>query len=222
MAESGRYTRLTDSENATESEREPMLNDNDTTPPVPTPSSAPLPTSPPPSYSSSTTEQESPSGINSVDEMPPAYDIAAKLPTYEEAEMTKHSDSRFEPGGVRDPDECRAQLGTDSLFALCFLVSLIFNWIGFIFAYCVTDTVAGRYGALSGFGLSLIKWVFILKHSKCCKDLAFEDAWLWWLIALLGWLVFIRGILVYAQVKKNVRAGHAIYIPRYWGLTRGE
>jgi hypothetical protein len=26
--------------------------------------------------------------------MPPAYDIAAKLPTYEEAEMTKHSDSR--------------------------------------------------------------------------------------------------------------------------------
>ena len=25
--------------------------------------------------------------------MPPAYDVAAKLPTYEEAEMSKHSDS---------------------------------------------------------------------------------------------------------------------------------
>ena len=37
-----------------------------------------------------------------------------------------------------------------------------------------------------------------------------------------GWLVFIRGILVYAQVKKSVRAGQAIYIPRYWGLTRTE
>jgi hypothetical protein len=33
-------------------------------------------------------------GESSVNEMPPAYDIAAKLPTYEEAEMTKHSDSR--------------------------------------------------------------------------------------------------------------------------------
>ena len=32
--------------------------------------------------------------MSNVDEMPPAYDIAAKLPTYEEAEMTKHSDSR--------------------------------------------------------------------------------------------------------------------------------
>ncbi|CAB3978271.1 NEDD4 family-interacting 1-like [Paramuricea clavata] len=214
MSENGGYLRLTESENATESEREPML--NDTAPPASTPSS------PPPSYSPSTTHDESPAGESSVNEMPPAYDVAAKLPTYEEAEMTKHSDSRFEPSGLRDRDECSAQLGTDSLFALCFLVALIFNWIGFIFAYCVTDTIAGRYGALSGFGLSLIKWVFILKHSKCCKDLAFEDAWLWWLFALLGWLVFIRGILVYAQVKKSVRAGQAIYIPRYWGLTRTE
>lgn len=44
-----------------------------------------------------------------------------------------------------------------------FSVSFIFNWVGFIFAYCVTNTIAGRYGALSGFGLSLIKWVFIIK-----------------------------------------------------------
>jgi hypothetical protein len=32
-------------------------------------------------------------GETSVNEMPPAYDIAAKLPTYEEAEMSKQSDS---------------------------------------------------------------------------------------------------------------------------------
>ena len=56
------FHQLTDSENATESEREPMLIDNDPVPPVPTPSSSSLPTSPPPSYSPSTTDHESPSG----------------------------------------------------------------------------------------------------------------------------------------------------------------
>ncbi|XP_046853453.1 NEDD4 family-interacting protein 1-like isoform X2 [Xenia sp. Carnegie-2017] len=172
--------------------------------------------SPPPSYTSTENEDDI------IPEMPPAYEVASKLPSYEEAEMSKPSNSRLETGDLHNQEDYRVKLGTDSLFALCFFVSFIFNWIGFIFAYCVTDTIAGRYGALSGFGLSLIKWVFILKHSKCCKDLSFEDAWLWWLFALLGWLVFIRGILVYAQVKKTVRAGQAIYIPRYWGLMRNE
>ena len=48
------HFQLTESENATESEREPMLNEG--TPPVPTPSS------PPPSYTPSTSNYESPSG----------------------------------------------------------------------------------------------------------------------------------------------------------------
>ena len=45
------------------------------------------------------------------------------------------------------------------------LVSFVFNWLGFLAAYCMTKTVAGRYGAISGFGLSVVKWVLILKVS---------------------------------------------------------
>lgn len=177
---------------------------------------------PPPSYSQSdTTILEETTGDNNLNELPPAYHVAAKLPTYEEAELNKDPESRHLGCENRD-DESVVKVGTDGLFALCFIVAFIFNWIGFIFAYCVTNTVAGRYGALSGFGLSLIKWVFIFKHSKCCKDLVFQDAWLWWLFALLGWLIFIRGILVYIQVKKIVKAGQQIHVPRYWGLTRTE
>ena len=42
-------------------------------------------------------------------------------------------------------------------------MAFVFNWLGFFAAYCMTKTVAGRYGAISGFGLSVVKWVLILK-----------------------------------------------------------
>jgi len=49
-------------------------------------------------------------------------------------------------------------------FGLCVIVvAFVFNWLGFFAAYCMTKTVAGRYGAISGFGLSVVKWVLILK-----------------------------------------------------------
>jgi hypothetical protein len=49
---------------------------------------------------------------------------------------------------------------------------------------CFCHTVAARYGALSGFGLSLAKWTLIVKHST---DLASrENSWLWWLIMAFG------------------------------------
>lgn len=50
------------------------------------------------------------------------------------------------------------------MFWFCIvLVAFVFNWLGFFAAYCMTKTVAGRYGAISGFGLSVVKWVLILK-----------------------------------------------------------
>lgn len=46
-----------------------------------------------------------------------------------------------------------------------------------------------RYGALSGFGLSLAKWTLIVKNST---DFATgENAWLWWIIAAFGMLVSV-------------------------------
>lgn len=42
-------------------------------------------------------------------------------------------------------------------------VAFLFNWIGFFLSFCLTSSAAGRYGAISGFGLSLIKWVLIVR-----------------------------------------------------------
>ena len=58
-------------------------------------------------------------------------------------------------------------------FSISFIiVAFLFNWIGFLLLMCACHTVAGRYGALAGFGLSLAKWTLIVKHST---DLASND-----------------------------------------------
>jgi len=42
-------------------------------------------------------------------------------------------------------------------------VAFVFNWLGSFAAYCLTRTIASRYGAIAGFGLSLVKWVLIFQ-----------------------------------------------------------
>lgn len=50
-------------------------------------------------------------------------------------------------------------------FSPPFSVAFLFNWIGFFLSFCLTTSAAGRYGAISGFGLSLIKWILIVRVS---------------------------------------------------------
>lgn len=50
-------------------------------------------------------------------------------------------------------------------FSPAFSVAFLFNWIGFFLSFCLTTSAAGRYGAISGFGLSLIKWILIVRVS---------------------------------------------------------
>lgn len=97
---------------------------------------------------------------------------------------------------------------------LLFPVAFLFNWIGFFLSFCLTTSAAGRYGAISGFGLSLIKWVLIVR--VCTYFIAFQitalvyvktlqpppfvcfqfstyfpgyfdgQYWLWWVFLVLG------------------------------------
>ena len=53
--------------------------------------------------------------------------------------------------------------GLDVFFCFPPSVAFLFNWIGFFLSFCLTTSAAGRYGAISGFGLSLIKWVLIVR-----------------------------------------------------------
>lgn len=75
-------------------------------------------------------------------------------------------------------------------------MAFIFNWIGFLLVTCFCNTIAARYGALSGFGLSLAKWTLIVKHSIDFGSR--ENGWLWWLVMVFGKLTsqfYIFGLL---------------------------
>lgn len=94
-------------------------------------------------------------------------------------------------------------LGRDSIFAIAFLAAFLFNWIGFLMITCFCNTVAARYGALSGFGLSLAKWTIIVKNST--ELASYEHSWLWWLIMVFGVLICVRAIVQYVSIKRAWR-----------------
>ncbi|XP_012287946.1 NEDD4 family-interacting protein 1-like [Orussus abietinus] len=157
---------------------------------------------------------------------PPPYEVATKLPSYEEVqrektlqgETTPHSQPQMRTPGIRpqqpltilaidtevtegDPES--GLLGTDFMFFTAFLVAFLFNWIGFLLLICFCHTIASRYGALSGFGLSLTKWTLIVKHST---DLVSrENAWVWWLIMAFGILICVRAVIQYLNIKRGWR-----------------
>ncbi|XP_014487520.1 PREDICTED: NEDD4 family-interacting protein 1-like [Dinoponera quadriceps] len=160
---------------------------------------------------------------------PPPYEVATRLPSYEEVQREKNLQGEPHPqihmlGNVRAPqqpltilaidteaadgDPESGLLGTDFMFFTAFLVAFLFNWIGFLLLMCFCHTIASRYGALAGFGLSLTKWTLIVKHST---DLASrENSWLWWLIMAFGILICIRAIIQYLNIKRG------------WGLLSGS
>jgi len=94
-------------------------------------------------------------------------------------------------------------LGNDFVFFTAFLTAFLFNWIGFLLLMCFCHTIAARYGALAGFGLSLAKWTIIVKNST---DFASnENVWLWWLITAFGMLVCMRAVFQYLHIKRTWR-----------------
>ncbi|EDO31879.1 predicted protein, partial [Nematostella vectensis] len=81
-------------------------------------------------------------------------------------------------------------------------VAFLFNWLGFFAAYCLTRTVASRYGAISGFGLSMVKWVLILKVNDQDQMLIYGQGWLWWIFFALGKPSYLAESLLFAPGKK--------------------
>ncbi|KAK7469485.1 hypothetical protein BaRGS_00036506 [Batillaria attramentaria] len=139
----------------------------------------------------------------------PNYVEATTLPSYEEAERSKLEEALHQSNeNVHDLESGHTNdmfsdmtIGTDGMFICTFLISFLFNWLGFLLSLCLSNTVAGRCGALSGLGLSIIKWVAIVKHKEWASEFANGDSWLWWLLFLCGFLLFIRGAVQYVRVK---------------------
>ncbi|XP_044078761.1 NEDD4 family-interacting protein 1-like isoform X2 [Siniperca chuatsi] len=161
---------------------------------------------------------------------PPSYNVATTLPSYDEAERTKaettvplvtgrqpqhrerletfddviRSSLEDEDFVNRDDFEDADQLriGNDGIFMLTFFMAFLFNWIGFFLSFCLTTSAAGRYGAISGFGLSLIKWILIVRFSTYFPGYFDGQYWLWWVFLVLGFLLFLRGFINYARIRK--------------------
>ncbi|XP_048399377.1 NEDD4 family-interacting protein 1 isoform X2 [Stegostoma tigrinum] len=122
---------------------------------------------------------------------PPSYSVATTLPSYDEAERTKveatlplvsgRDDDFSGRDDIDDADQLR--IGNDGIFMLTFFT-------------------AGRYGAISGFGLSLIKWILIVRFSTYFPGYFDGQYWLWWVFLVLGFLLFLRGFINYAKVRK--------------------
>ncbi|XP_022618211.1 NEDD4 family-interacting protein 1 isoform X1 [Seriola dumerili] len=162
---------------------------------------------------------------------PPSYNVATTLPSYDEAERTKaettvplvtgrqqpqhrerletfddviRSSLEDEDFVTRDDFEDADQLriGNDGIFMLTFFMAFLFNWIGFFLSFCLTTSAAGRYGAISGFGLSLIKWILIVRFSTYFPGYFDGQYWLWWVFLVFGILLFLRGFINYARIRK--------------------
>uniref|UniRef100_F6RJB3 Nedd4 family interacting protein 1 n=1 Tax=Callithrix jacchus TaxID=9483 RepID=F6RJB3_CALJA len=109
---------------------------------------------------------------------PPSYNVATTLPSYDEAERTKaEATIPLVPGRDEDfvgrddfDDADQLRIGNDGIFMLTFFMAFLFNWIGFFLSFCLTTSAAGRYGAISGFGLSLIKWILIVRAFSCFSE----------------------------------------------------
>ncbi|KAK1159271.1 hypothetical protein AOXY_G21909 [Acipenser oxyrinchus oxyrinchus] len=138
---------------------------------------------------------------------PPSYNVATTLPSYDEAERTKAEatiplvSGREDDFVARDDfdDADQLRIGNDGIFMLTFFMAFLFNWIGFFLSFCLTTSAAGRYGAISGFGLSLIKWILIVRFSTYFPGYFDGQYWLWWVFLVLGFLLFLRGFINYAK-----------------------
>jgi len=141
---------------------------------------------------------------------PPSYNVATTLPSYDEAERTKaESAVPLVPGREEDfiarddfDDADQLRIGNDGIFMLTFFMAFLFNWIGFFLSFCLTPSAAGRYGAISGFGLSLVKWILIVRFSTYFPGYFDGQYWLWWVFLGLGFLLFFRGFINYSRVRK--------------------
>ncbi|OWK11756.1 hypothetical protein Celaphus_00003700 [Cervus elaphus hippelaphus] len=155
----------------------------------------------------------------------PSYDEAERTKAEATIPLVPGRDEEFAGREeFDDPDQMR--IGNDGIFMLTFFkplkhssysfltckignrgwqfwgMAFLFNWIGFFLSFCLTTSAAGRYGAISGFGLSLIKWILIVRFSTYFPGYFDGQYWLWWVFLVLGFLLFLRGFINYAKVRK--------------------
>ena len=78
------------------------------------------------------------------------------------------------------------------------ITAFLFHQIGFSPSFCLTASAAGRCGAISGFGLFLIKRILLIVRVATHFPGYFDGQyWLRWVFPVLGVLLFLRGFIDY-------------------------
>lgn len=148
---------------------------------------------------------------------PPSYQHSTNLPTYEDVEKIKEDELRQQYleiffGTDSDSEEIFIDghcVGDDCLFWTSFFLAFFLNWIGFFVGYCLFMKLASRYGAVSGFGLSLVNWLLYLKLTHQSYDgslhvdyVSGERVVLWWAFMGLACALVLRGLLNWYKIRR--------------------
>lgn len=111
-------------------------------------------------------------------------------------------------------------IGTDCTFLMAFVIAFFFNWLGFLAVVCLIPTIAARFGAMSGFGLSVAKWITVMRyhefqnpsytgqnnlpvsyHRTAIHDPA--QNFVFAIVLFAGFFLFVRGLISYIAVKNR-------------------
>jgi len=111
-------------------------------------------------------------------------------------------------------------IGTDCTFLMAFIIAFFFNWLGFLAVICLIPTIAARFGAMSGFGLSVAKWITVMRYhefnnspyiptgnmSTTFHQTPIHDPaqnFVFAIVLFAGFFLFIRGLISYIAVKNR-------------------
>ncbi|CAF2110343.1 unnamed protein product [Rotaria magnacalcarata] len=112
-------------------------------------------------------------------------------------------------------------IGTDCTFLMAFVIAFFFNWLGFLAVVCLIPTIAARFGAMSGFGLSVAKWITVMRYhelnnnsygtsnnnmSSTFHRTAVHDPaqnFVFAIVLFAGFFLFVRGLISYIAVKNR-------------------
>ena len=100
------------------------------------------------------------------------------------------------------------------------MIAFFFNWLGFLAVVCLIPTIAARFGAMSGFGLSVAKWITVMRYhefhnspyisannmSVPYQRPAVHDPaqnFVFAIVLFAGFFLFVRGLISYIAVKNR-------------------
>lgn len=144
-----------------------------------------------------------------ANEVPPSY-----YPTITPPE-TRHIIIEESDLRVNDSLNYDQDIGSECMFLSAFMIAFFFNWIGFFASVCLLPNAAGKYGALSGFGLSMAKWVTIVRYQEWMNNMNdFQQKLFFWLFIFLGFYLFFRGLINFMSLKYRPRQHNVIDFTR--------